>query len=145
MSTPDSRRTTRPRAQYEAPQRRGVTGPIVAIGAIIFLIAAGVVVYQYYQKVTSITVSATTANFVRVDDRTLNVEVDVNRDDVDVASYCIVTAMNYDKAEIGRREFVIEPGGNKVQRFKVDIPTRDLPVAAKVYGCATEMPSYLKP
>lgn len=145
MSTPDSPRTTRPHAQYAATEKRGVAGPIIAIGMVIFLIAAGIVVYQYYQKVQSVTVSATTANFKRTDDRTLNVDVDVNRDDPNVRSYCIVTAMNYDKAEIGRREFVIEPGGNKVQRFNVDIPSRDVPVAAKIYGCSTEVPKYLKP
>ncbi|MDU0478237.1 DUF4307 domain-containing protein [Staphylococcus chromogenes] len=145
MTDHDSRRSTRPRAQYDTAERRGVAGPIIAIGMIIFLIAAGVVVYQYYQKVSSVTVSATTANFVRIDDRRLGVDIDVDRDDVSVPSFCIITAMNYDKAEIGRREFLIEPGGNKVQRMHVEIPTRDVPVAAKVYGCATEIPSYLKP
>lgn len=145
MTSPDSRRNNRPRAHYEPQDRRGITGPIIAIGAVIFTIAAGVVIYQYYQKVAAVTVSATTANFERVDDHTLNVEVDVNRDDPNKRSYCIVSAMNYEKAEVGRREFVIEPGGNQVQRMKVDIPSRDVPVAAKVYGCSTDLPSYLNP
>lgn len=132
-----------PTARYDSSERRGVVGPIIAIGAVLFVIALGVVVFQYFQKVNAVTVSATTAGFEQVENNTLRVNVDVSRDNIDVPSYCIVTAMNYDKAEVGRREFVIEPGGAKTQRMQIDIPSRDVPVAAKIYGCSDKLPAHL--
>ncbi|MFV8380602.1 DUF4307 domain-containing protein [Corynebacterium hindlerae] len=134
-----------PTASYgpKETEKRGVVGPIIAIGAVLFVIALGVVVFQYFQKINAVTVSATTAGFEQVDDKTLRVNVDVSRDDVSVPSYCIVTSMNYDKAEVGRREFIISPGGEKTQRMQVDIPSRDIPVAAKVYGCSDKLPAHL--
>lgn len=134
---------TAPSASYGEPTNRGVVGPIIAIGAVLFVIALGVVASQYFQKVSAVNVSATTAGFELVDDTTLRVNVDVSRDNPNVTSYCIITSMNYDKAEVGRREFVIEPGGAKTQRFQVDIPSRDVPVAGKVYGCSTKLPAHL--
>lgn len=132
-----------PSASYGEQTKRGVVGPIIAIGAVLFVIALGIVTYQYFQKVNSVTVSATTAGYEQNGDRALKVNVDVTRKDVDKPAYCIVTAMNYDKAEVGRREFVIPTGGSKTQRMTVDIPTRDVPVAGKVYGCSDKLPAHL--
>lgn len=132
-----------PTASYGTAEKRGVVGPIIAIGAVLFVIALAVVAFQYFQKVNSVTVSATTAGFEQVDERTLRVNVDVTRTDVDKPSYCIITSMNADKAEVGRREFIIPTGGPKTQRIKVDIPSRDIPVAGKVYGCSEKLPAHL--
>ncbi|MEJ5927516.1 DUF4307 domain-containing protein [Corynebacterium sp. H128] len=135
--------TSRPSANYGDTQRRGVVGPIIAIGAVLFVIALGVVVFQYYQKVSAVTVSATTAGYERTDDNVLKVNVDVTRKNTDIPTYCIITAMNYDKAEVGRREIVIPPGGDSAARYPVEIPSRDVPVAAKVYGCSEKLPAHL--
>ncbi|MEJ5997187.1 DUF4307 domain-containing protein [Corynebacterium sp. H130] len=132
-----------PSATYGEPTKRGVVGPIIAIGAVLFVIALAVVAFQYFQKINAVDVSATTAGYELVDDQTLRVKVDVSRDDPEKQAYCIITSMNYDKAEVGRREFVIEPGGASTQRFEVDIPSRDVPVAGKVYGCSSKLPAHL--
>lgn len=134
---------TTPSASYGEPTKRGVVGPIIAVGAVLFVIALCIVAFQYFQKINAVTVSATTAGYELVDDRTLRVNVDVTRDNPEAAAYCIITSMNYDKAEVGRREFIIEPGGAKTQRFKIDIPSRDTPVAGKVYGCSDKLPAHL--
>ncbi|WJZ02185.1 DUF4307 domain-containing protein [Corynebacterium freiburgense] len=125
------------------PKKGTLSGKIIAIGAVIFAVVAVVVIVQYFQKINGATVTASQAGFERIDDRTLKISVDVTRKNIDEPSYCIVTALNYDKAEVGRREFRIEPGGNQTERFQVNIPTRDLPVAGTVYGCHTNVPSYL--
>ena len=140
MTTPTP--TPSPSACYNAAPGKGsaIVGKLIAVGAVVFVVLAGIVIYQYYQKVTSATVSATTTGFSRIADRTLTVSVDV-----EVPSYCIITALNYGKAEVGRREFLIEPGGDRTKRFSVDIPTRDVAVAGTVYGCSDNPPSYLKP
>ena len=141
MTTPTP--TSSPSARYNAAPGKGsaIVGKLIAVGAVVFVVLAGIVIYQYYQKVTS----ATTTGFSRIDDRTLTVSVDVTRDNVEIPSYCIITALNYGKAEVGRREFLIEPGGDRTKRFSVDIPTRDVAVAGTVYGCSDNPPSYLKP
>ena len=128
MTTPTP--TPSPSARYNAAPGKGsaIVGKLIAVGAVVFVVLAGIVIYQYYQKVTSATVS-----------------VDVTRDNVEIPSYCIITALNYGKAEVGRREFLIEPGGDRTKRFSVDIPTRDVAVAGTVYGCSDNPPSYLKP
>jgi len=69
--------------------------------------------------------------------------LDVTRDDAAQPAYCIVTAMNYDKTEVGRREAILAAGGDATQRLTVKIPTREQAVAADVYGCSTIFPSYL--
>ena len=145
MTTPTP--TSSPSARYNAAPGKGsaIVGKLITVGAVGFVVLAGIVIYQYYQKVTSATVSATTTGFSRIDDRTLTVSVDVTRDNVEIPSYCIITALNYGKAEVGRREFLIEPGGDRTKRFSVDIPTRDVAVAGTVYGCSDNPPSYLKP
>ncbi|MDO4685849.1 MAG: DUF4307 domain-containing protein [Corynebacterium sp.] len=125
------------------PKKGTLSGKIIAVGAVIFALVAVVVIFQYFQKVQGATVTASQAGFERIDDRTLRLSVDVTRKNTDVAAYCIVTALNYDKAEVGRREFRIEPGGNPTERFQIDIPTRDLPVAGTIYGCHDNVPPHL--
>ena len=104
MTTPNP--TPSPSARYNAAPGKGsaIVGKLIAVGAVVFVVLAGIVIYQYYQK-----------------------------------------ALNYGKAEVGRREFLIEPGGDRTKRFSVDIPTRDVAVAGTVYGCSDNPPSYLKP
>ncbi|MDO5076407.1 DUF4307 domain-containing protein [Corynebacterium sp.] len=125
------------------PTKGNVSGKIIAVGSVIFVILAIIVAFQYFQKTNSATVSATQSGFERIDDNTLRISVDVTRKNTDEATYCIVTALNYDKAEVGRREFRIEPGGDRTERFQVEIPTRDVPVAGTVYGCHNNVPAYL--
>ena len=97
MTTPTP--TPSPSACYNAAPGKGsaIVGKLIAVGAVVFVVLAGIVIYQYYQKVTSATVSATTTGFSRIDDRTLTVSVDVTRENVEVPSYCIITALNYGK------------------------------------------------
>ena len=69
--------------------------------------------------------------------------VDVKRKNVDTPAYCIVTALNYDMAEVGRREVYISPGGENLQRLQLDIITREPAVAGGAYGCGETIPFYL--
>ena len=91
MTTPTP--TSSPSARYNAAPGKGsaIVGKLITVGAVVFVVLAGIVIYQYYQKVTSATVSATTTGFSRIDDRTLTVSVDVTRDNVEIPSYCIIT------------------------------------------------------
>ena len=120
-----------------------VSGKIIAILAVITAVIAIVVVWQYFESRQKVTISATPAGFERTADDMLRLNVDVTRKNPEVDSYCIVTAQNYQVEEVGRREFIIPAGGPKVQRFVVDIPTRDIAVAGRVYGCSENPPHFL--
>ncbi|MEZ2189383.1 DUF4307 domain-containing protein [Corynebacterium sp. CCM 9204] len=124
--------------------RGNLSGRIIAVGAILFLVVAVVVTVQYFQKTAAATVNATTSGFERAEDEsTLRVFVDVTRKNTEADSYCIIQALDYDKIEVGRREFMIPAGGDATERYTVDVPTRGLPVAGKVYGCHEKVPAYL--
>lgn len=131
------------RARYGSHRGNSMAGKIIAIGLVIFVLAVVVIVFQQNRHAAAVSISASEAGYDRTDDHTLRMNVDVSRSDVDKPGYCIVTALNYAQTEIGRREFLVPSGGPKTQRMTVTIPTGDVPVAGKVYGCANEIPSYL--
>lgn len=137
----------RPASRYgedsRAPRARGVSGKLIVIGVIILLLIAGVFGFRYLQQREEDPVSISLVTNERVDDRTMRVWVDITRTDTEVDSYCIVTALNYAMAEVGRREVLLPAGGDDVQRLAVDVPTRDYPVAGSVYGCSTDNPTYM--
>ena len=145
MSTPAD---PRPAARYGRNRTpatgRNLGGKMIAVVAVVLLVGLAVAIARYMAADAErgdVTISM--VSHERVADDTLRLWVDVTRKDPGVESYCIVTAMNYEMAEVGRREILVEPGGDAVQRFAVDIPSRDLPVSGSVYGCSTTMPSYL--
>ena len=88
-------------------------------------------------------ITASLISHERIDDSTSRVWIDVSRNDPAVPGYCIITSLNYERAEIGRRDVVLPAGGEELTRMYVDIPVRDLPVSGGVYGCSTTIPSFL--
>ncbi|EFK54369.1 DUF4307 domain-containing protein [Corynebacterium genitalium ATCC 33030] len=138
----------RPAARYGSEQPRrtsGTSGKVVAVVAVILVALIVVFLGRYVMQRQAQPISATLVSHERVDDTTSRVWFDVQRDDsaIDVPSYCIITSLNYDMTEIGRRDVVIPPGGEKQMRMHVDIPVGDQPVSGGVYGCSTTFPSYL--
>ncbi|MDO5668549.1 MAG: DUF4307 domain-containing protein [Corynebacterium sp.] len=147
MSTPADPRSTARYGDTRKPEasERNLTGKAIAIMAVVLLAGLAVAIARYMAADAErgeVTISM--VSHERVADDTMRLWVDVTREDPNVESYCIVTAMNYEMAEVGRREILVKPGGDAVQRFTVDIPSRDLPVSGSVYGCSTTMPPYLK-
>lgn len=127
------------------PQSRTIAGKWLVIGVIVILILSVMTVLWFSrQKNTTADVSASMAGFSRVNDSLLSMDIDVTRVNVDVPSYCIVTALNYDRAEVGRREVIIPSGGEKTQRIHTQIPSNDIPVSGTVYGCSTSLPAHLQ-
>ncbi|AZA13158.1 DUF4307 domain-containing protein [Corynebacterium choanae] len=116
---------------------------MVAIGAVVIAIVAVVVIGRYFYQSSQINVTPTLAEFERVADDEMRVAVDVSRKDPSLPAYCIVTALSYDKDEVGRREFLIGASDASLERFEIIIPTRKPAVAAKMYGCSSTIPSYL--
>ena len=124
--------------RYGSSRSTSISGKVIVIGVALVLVISGLYMWNQWRNESSPDVSISSAGFDRP-----NFTVDVTRDDASRAAYCIVTALDYDKNEVGRREFVIPAGGDKTERFKVAIPTRARAVAGKEYGCSTEIPGYL--
>ncbi|NLF92138.1 MAG: DUF4307 domain-containing protein [Corynebacterium marinum] len=144
MSTPANHSAARYGADRTPKTERNLGGKMIAIVAVVLIVGLAVAVARYLaadNERGDVTISM--VSHERIDDQTMRLWVDVTREDPDVESYCIVTAINYEMAEVGRRELLIAPGGDPIQRFQVDIPSRDLPVSGSVYGCSTLIPDHL--
>lgn len=144
MSTPPHDRPSERYGTQQNPLKpRGIGGKIIAVLMVIGLLVGIVAIAQYFNNRTSIPVSASMVSYERQDDDTMTLWVDVTREDPSQPSYCIVTALNYAMAEVGRRELIMPAGGEEQTRMEVDIPTRDLPVSGSVYGCSVIIPPYM--
>lgn len=120
------------------------TGRAVIIAVLAVAIITVALFAQFISHRNESDVSGTATNFERIDDHTMSMRVDISRDDPSQPAYCIVSAIDYDKAEVGRRDVIVPAGGDHTQRLEVDIPTRDVPVSVSVYGCSTRMPWFLE-
>lgn len=144
MTTPAA---NRPESRYgvdRTPRKpRGIGGKVVAILGVVLLVGIVFAVGNFMMNRGTTEVSVSMASYERIDDDTMRLWVDVSRDDTSVPSYCIVTAINYAMAEVGRREIIMPPGGEGIERIQVDVPSRDYPVSGGTYGCSTNMPAHL--
>lgn len=150
MAEPDSPSATPAdgtRARYGgAPKKAAPTitaGRIVAIVSVLFVVLIVGFTARYIMQNRAQPITASLISHERIDDSTSRVWIDVSRNDPAVPGYCIITSLNYERAEIGRRDVVLPAGGEELTRMYVDIPVRDLPVSGGVYGCSTTIPSFL--
>lgn len=144
MSTPPVERpTSRYGRDKTPPKPSGIVGKIVAV--VLTLLIIGIILFgaRFLQQRETIPVSANLTTYERQDDQTMRLWVDISREDPSQPSYCIVTALNYAMAEVGRREVIMPAGGEQQTRVQVDVPTRDYPVSGGVYGCSTAMEPYM--
>lgn len=142
-NNPDSSKRARYSTSPATSNSGGLSGKIAAILLVVLLAAVVIFVARYLANRQEDSVTASMTNYERIDASTLRMDVDVTRSTPDVPAYCIVVAIDYDHAEVGRREIPLPAGGENPQRITVDIPTRGDAVTGNVYGCSTTIPSYL--
>lgn len=139
----------KPRQRYAsgsaatASDRGTLSGKLLAVLLVVILAAIVVALAKYVQHSQMTKISGQTANVRVIDDHNFKLTVDITRSDVSVPSYCIVTALNYDIAEVGRREIFLPAGGDSTRRIDVELQTTEPAVSGDVYGCATDIPFYL--
>lgn len=127
---------------------RTLPAKLIVIGIVGLLVITGAYIFVQMNRVTTPNVSATQAGWTRTpgkEDEQFIFTLDVTREDPELDSYCIIYALNYDVAEVGRRDVFVPGGGPQTVRMDVPIATRELAVAGDVYGCSTEIPEFLKP
>lgn len=130
--------------RYGKSRQNNFTGKILVIAFAVMMIAAGVYMVAMISRTGEAKVTAVETGGSIISDTKLTSQIDVTRDDPSQPAYCIITALDYSKAEVGRREVVIPAETARISRISVDINTRQRAHAAKVYGCSTTIPPHLK-
>ncbi|WP_254868329.1 DUF4307 domain-containing protein [Corynebacterium sp. Marseille-P4321] len=145
MSTTSSRPASRYGSAKRATSGGTTGGKVIAVVTLVLLIAVLVVGGRAISQRMNRPITADFISAEHVDDSTGRLWIEVQRKDPSVPSYCIVTAVDYSHAEVGRREVVMPAGGEELVRIPVEMPLRAPLVSGHVYGCSTTMPSYLDP
>jgi hypothetical protein len=113
----------------------GLTVLVLAIGVGIAVIAA--------QRLGTGEVKGELGGYQLVDDETVRVTITVTRDDPSRPVVCIVRARSIDGSETGRREVLVPPSSQKTVQVTTVVKASRPPVVGDVYGCGTDVPSYL--
>lgn len=144
MSTATS---PRPAERYGRNRGSGgsIGGKVVAIVSALLMIALLVVGARTIMERFNEPVRAEFISQEHIDDNTGRLWIDVNRKNPDTPAYCIVTAVDYSHAEVGRREVVLPAGGDEHSRIAVDLPVREPLVSGRIYGCSENLPFYMDP
>lgn len=138
--------STPPKARY-GDTSRNLPAKLIVIGIIGLLVIAGAYIFVQMNRVTTPNVSATQAGWAREkgkEDSVFIFTLDVTREKPEQDSYCIIYALNYDVAEVGRRAVFVPGSKEKTVRIDVPIQTREIAVAGDVYGCSTDIPAFMK-
>ena len=144
MSTATS---PRPAERYGRNRGSGgsIGGKVVAIVSALLMIALLVVGARTIMERFNEPVRAEFISQEHIDDETGRLWIDVNRKNPDTPAYCIVTAVDYSHAEVGRREVVLPAGDEEHSRIAVDLPVREPLVSGRIYGCSENLPFYMDP
>jgi hypothetical protein len=116
----------------------------IAIGLGVLVLAVGIAVAVIAsQRLGTGEVKGELGGYQLVDDQTVQVTVTVTRNDPSRPVVCIVRARSIDGSETGRREVLVPPSTQKTVQVTTVVKTSKPPVVGDVYGCGTDVPSYL--
>lgn len=127
------------RQRLSRRQRRwiaaGLTAATVVAGVVLAVIA--------FQRFASEDVKGEMGTFELIDDSSVSVTISVTRKDPSQPAVCIVRARSIDGSETGRREVLVEPSPHPTVQVTTIVKASQRPVVGDVYGCGTDVPSYL--
>ena len=134
----------RPAGRY-GPQRLSRSNRRwIAVGLGVLVLAAGIgIAVMAAQRLGTGEVKGELGGYHLVDDETVQVTITVTRDDPSRPVVCIVRARSIDGSETGRREVLVPPSAQKTVHVTTVVKTSRPPVVGDVYGCGTDVPSYL--
>lgn len=136
--------TDRPAARYGAPKRSPHSRRWLVVGLFVAVVVFGVTIAAIaYSRLGSPEVKGELGGYRVIDDRTVEVTASVTRDDPSAPVVCIVRARSYDGDEVGRRELLVPPSPAETVQVRTTVTTSRPAVVGDVYGCGTDVPSYL--
>ena len=134
----------RPTARYGRQRLTRRNRRRIAIGLALVVLAGGVAIAVIAsQRLGSGDVKGELGGYRLVDDETVEVTISVTRDDPSRPVACIVRARSIDGTETGRREVLVPPSTQKTVQVTTVVKASRPPVVGDVYGCGTDVPSYL--
>lgn len=134
-----------PDARYGRPRRSRRARRRVAIALGVLVAAAGIVIAVIgYQRISTSAVTGSLVGYRLVDDETASVTISVTRSDPSRPVACIVRVRATNGSETGRRELLVPPSEATTVQVTTTVKSSQPPVMADVYGCGTEVPSYLR-
>ncbi|SRR5690349_21199193 len=133
----------RPTARYGRQrlprrQRRLIAGVLTAL-----VLVAGVTVAVIASGRFSSPVEGELGGYRLVDDETVDVTISVTREDPSQPVVCILRVRAMDGSETGRREVLVPPSTQQTVQVTAAVKSNKPPVVGDVYGCGTDVPSYL--
>lgn len=135
----------RPDARYGRPRLSRRARRPVAIALGVLVAAAGIVIAVIgYQRISTSAVTGSLVGYRLVDDETASVTISVTRSDPSRPVACIVRVRATNGSETGRRELLVPPSEATTVQVTTTVKSSQPPVMADVYGCGTEVPSYLR-
>lgn len=134
----------RPEARYgrQRLSRRGRRWLIVGL-TVLALIAGVAVAIVASQRFNAADVKGELGGYRLIDAETVEVTVNVTRDDPSQPAVCIVRARSLDGSETGRREVLVLPSSQSAVQVTAIVKTSQPPAVGDVYGCGTDVPPYL--
>lgn len=135
----------RPDDRYGRPRLSRRARRRVAIALGVLVAAAGIVIAVIgYQRISTSAVTGSLVGYRLVDDETASVTISVTRSDPSRPVACIVRVRATNGSETGRRELLVPPSEATTVQVTTTVKSSQPPVMADVYGCGTEVPSYLR-
>lgn len=135
----------RPDARYGRPRLSRRARRRVAIALGVLVAAAGIVIAVIgYQRISTSAVTGSLVGYRLVDDETASVTISVTRSDPSRPVACIGRVRATNGSETGRRELLVPPSEATTVQVTTTVKSSQPPVMADVYGCGTEVPSYLR-
>lgn len=134
----------RPAARYG--QQRLTNGSrrrLAIILGIVIVVAGLALALVAYQRLGTGEVKGELGGYRLVGADTVEVTISVNREDPSRPVVCIIRARSVDGAEVGRREVLVPPSTAATVQVKAVVKSTRQAVVGDVYGCGTEVPSYL--
>ncbi|OMC05683.1 hypothetical protein A5735_04985 [Mycolicibacter heraklionensis] len=137
--------TTPKAARYGNTQGSALPRRLLAIALAALAIATvAALVVVGYQRFATAEVKGELYGFEVLDDQTVSVKFSVTRSDPSRPAACIVRVRSLDGSETGRREVLIPPSESATVQVTTTVRSSQPPVMGDVYGCGSDIPSYLK-
>jgi Domain of unknown function (DUF4307) len=133
----------RPAARYGRQRLSRRQRRWIAIALTALVLVAGVTVAVVASGRFGGEVEGELGGYQLIDDETVSVTITVTRDDPSAPVVCIVRARSIDGGETGRREVLVPPSDQPTVQVTTTVKSSKPPVVGDVYGCGTDVPSYL--
>jgi uncharacterized protein (DUF58 family) len=133
----------RPSARYGRQRMTRRQRRLMAAGLTVLVLVAGVTIAIIASGRFGSAAEGELSGYRLVDDETVEVTISVTRENPAEPVVCIVRARSIDGSETGRREVLVPPSTQKTVQVTTAVKSSRPPVVGDVYGCGTDVPSYL--